>query len=275
MTSRAPVAAGLLLNRKTGQCGVCGESRALTKTHVPPQAAGNTGLVERADVMSENSRGIVAGRWLIGGMWVRGLCGECNSFAGGLYDKAYGDFATRLWEWLKVGTRIALPSAQPILLAPGRVSRAILSGMLGISPHIRVLHPTLADQMYRGGPVVLPGGLSLRVAVYPGNAAMLAGPMLTGILDRSSAAINTLATVTFRPLSWALVTTDTDDILARRGWIDATDWLRYEDDRESHDLRWLAPHGLPVVHSILHAPSNDGMQLYSKEIAPIMRGRIP
>ena len=207
-------------------------------------------------------------------MWVRGLCGECNSFAGGQYDRAYGDFTTRLWAWMQVGTRLALPSAQPIPLAPGRVTRAILSGMLGISPHIRVLHPTLADQIYRGGPVALPGGRSLRVAIYPGNQAMLAGPMLTGSLDGSSDAINTLATVTFRPLSWALITSDTDDTLASRGWVDATDWLRYEDDRETHDLRWLAPNGLPVVHTILHAPSNDGMQLYSKEIALIMRGRI-
>ncbi|KQR39213.1 hypothetical protein ASF80_07250 [Microbacterium sp. Leaf159] len=225
--------------------------------------------------MNGADSGVVAGKWYIGGMWVRGLCAECNSFAGAQYDTAYGDFATRLWQWLQVGTRVALPSTQPVSLAPGRVSRAILSGMLGISPHVRVLHPSLADQMYKGGPVALPGGLSLRVAIYPGKAAMLAGPMLTGLLDGSSGAINTLATVTFRPLSWALVTTDTDDMLAARGWIDATDWLRYEDDREAHDLRWLAPHGLPVVHTILHSPSNDGMQLYSKDIAPLMRGRIP
>lgn len=275
MTDYRPVAAGLLLNRKNGLCGICGEYRLLTKTHVPPQAAGNSGPVTRADVMDHSSSGFGGTRWLIGGMWVRGLCGACNSFAGAKYDEAYGDFAARLWEWLAVGNRLVVPSSQAVPLAPGRVSRSILSGMLGISPHTRILHPSLADQMCEGGPVVLPGGLSLRVAIYPGNHAMLAGPMLTGMLDGSSGAINTLATVTFRPLSWALVTTDSDDVLARRGWVDATDWLRYGDDREAHDLRWLVPHGLPIVEKILHSPSDDGVQLYSKEIAPLMVGRIP
>lgn len=147
--------------------------------------------------------------------------------------------------------------------------------MLGISPHTRVLHPTLAEQVHEGGPVRLPGEITLRVATYMGTAAQLTGPMLTGLTDGSGRAIHTLAAVTFRPFSWALATSDSDAVLAGRGWVDATEWLLYEDARDSHDLRWLAPNGVPEVQTILHAPSNSDIQMYSKEIAPIMVGRLP
>ncbi|TDL45233.1 hypothetical protein [Microbacterium oleivorans] len=272
---RAPTSAGLLLNRKTGSCGVCGQHRKLTKTHVPPQVAGNRGQVQRADVMSSASSGFNPERWRIGGMWVLGLCGECNSLAGARYDRAYADFADQLWSWLQTRTHLLLPGTPALTLAPGRVSRSILSGMLGISPNLREFHPTLAAQVAAGGPVRLPGGLRLWFAAYPGNRTQLTGPMLTGLVDGSGRAINTLAAVTFRPLTWALATSDSDAVMADQGWTDATDWLRYEDERERHDLRWLVPRGLTLIRTILHAPSDDAVVLYSKEIAPIMTGLIP
>jgi hypothetical protein len=269
----ARIPAGLLLDDRARNCGVCGAYGRLSKTHVPPQASGNTKSVERTDVM-QGPDGIGPGSWRIGGMWVRGLCAECNNFAGAKYDQAYADFALGLRAWFTAGSRMKIPAAQSVSLAPGRVARSVLSGMLGISPHIRVLHPTLAAQMRFGGAVRLPGSISLRVAAYLGPDAQLTGPMLTGVVDGTGRATNTLAAITFHPLSWALVTSDSNNELARVGWVDATEWLLYEDDRTEHDLRWLAPQGLPVVRTILHAPSNDGIQLYSKEIAPIMVGRI-
>ena len=146
--------------------------------------------------------------------------------------------------------------------------------MLGISPHIRVLHPQLATEVHAGGPVRLPGGLALRVAVYLGANAQLAGPMLSGFTDGSGRAIHSLASVTFAPLSWALVTSDTGDVLAESGWADATEWLRYADDRESVDLRYLHPQGIVQTRTVLHAPGDNFFQLYSDEIAAIMVGRI-
>jgi hypothetical protein len=267
--------AGLLLDNRPRACGICGHYGKLSKTHVPPQVAGNTGAVERTNMMNDSHDGFGPGRWFIGGMWVRGLCRDCNNFAGQRYDLAYGDFAHRLLSWFDRPSRLHLREAQAVSLAPGRVARSILSGMLGVSPHIRELHPTLARQMEAGGPVRLPGGLTLRLAVHLSTGPQLTGPMLSGFTDGTGRAINTLAAVTFRPLSWALVASGSDDILAQRGWADATDWLLYEDDRESHDLRWLEPRGLPVVPTILHAASSDGFQMYSKELAPIMAGRIP
>ena len=146
---------------------------------------------------------------------------------------------------------------------------------MGISPQIRVLHAALATQMMAGGPVRLPGNLALRVSVYLGREAQLTGPMLSGFTDGSHRAINTLASITFEPLSWALTTTDDGDALGESGWADATEWLRFEDDAESIDLRTLHSHGLAVGNQILHAPGGDFFQLYSSEIAAIMIGRVP
>ena len=272
--NRSSTSAGLLLDNRARACGICGHFGKLSKTHVPPQAAGNTGDVERSDMMNARN-GIGPGRWLTGGMWVRGLCVFCNNLAGSRYDVAYGDFARRLSKLIDSRSSLQFLGPQAVILAPGRVSRSILSGMLGISPHTRELHPMLALQMKVGGPVRLPGGLTLRVAIYSGDGAQLTGPMLSGFTDGTGRAINTLAAVTFRPLSWALATSDSDQILADQGWVDATEWLLYGDDRETHDLRWLTRRGLNVVPTILHAVSNDGLQMYSKELAPIMVGRIP
>jgi hypothetical protein len=223
--------------------------------------------------MMIGQQGVAPGRWQPGGMWVRGLCKACNSFAGERYDLAYADFALGLRKWFEVGQRMAVPGPQAVRLAPGRVSRSVLFGLMAVSPHVRVLHPTLATQLRSGGPVRLSGRMKLQVAVYLGSEAQLTGPMLTGMVDGSGDYINTLAAFTFHPLTWALAAIDESDVLAKRGWTDATEWLRYEDDREDHDLRWLSPEGLTRTQSMLHEVSDDGIQLYSSEIAPIMRGR--
>ncbi len=64
----------------------------MTRAHVPPQAAGNRGMVTSATVRIHN-RIRSTGRPTAGGMWLRGLCGDGNSLAGANYDTAYGDFA--------------------------------------------------------------------------------------------------------------------------------------------------------------------------------------
>jgi hypothetical protein len=228
-------------------------------------------------VMMTGPGGYGPGRWVKGGMWVRGLCASCNNFAGAHYDSAYADFARQVegeFE-LELRSRLWAPRGQAVSFAPGRVSRSAMSGMFALSRPLRELHPVLADQMKDGGPVHLPGQLTLRVAGYMGRDGQLCGPMLSGTVDGTGRSINTLASISWRPLTWALATSDSDNLLAELGWVDATGWLRYGDERESHDLRWLAPKGLPLLRSILHAPSDDGFQMYSSEITPIMMGRLP
>ena len=76
-------------------CGLCGDIRKLSRAHVPPQAAGNTtGVLRAADTIVDRVRR--PGRWSEGGMWVRGLCAECNNRAGIAYDGPYADFARQV-----------------------------------------------------------------------------------------------------------------------------------------------------------------------------------
>ncbi|MFJ2543043.1 hypothetical protein [Microbacterium sp. NPDC087589] len=217
--------------------------------------------------------GIVRGRWQRGGMWVRGLCRGCNAFAGDRYDRAYASFTAELSR--RLIPAVPVSQAPAIAIAPGRVARAMLSGMLGISPNIRTMHHDLAEQVRTGGPVRLPGRLALKLAVYLGRDAQLTGPMLTAFPLDPRSAINTLASVTFAPLSWALAGIENNDALGDAGWLDVTDWLLYEDDREAHDLGFLTPRGLPVTTEVLHQPSERGLQMYSSAITPILMGRIP
>ncbi|MGW6414802.1 hypothetical protein [Streptomyces sp. NPDC055055] len=130
---RPPGTLGLDL-RSNGprRCGLCGDYREMTKAHVPPQKAGNRGEVVCAPLrVHNNTRNY--GRALKGGMWFRGLCGECNSPAGARYDGAYADFAHRLVSYISAQRHLYLPApdpAPPVRLAPGRVARSVLMGML-------------------------------------------------------------------------------------------------------------------------------------------------
>src|SRR5689334_15958501 len=87
--------ASTLASAAARACGLCGTIRRLSKAHVPPQAAGNTTEVLRApDVIVDRVRR--PGRWLEGGMWVRGLCEDCNNRAGNHFDNPYADFARQV-----------------------------------------------------------------------------------------------------------------------------------------------------------------------------------
>jgi hypothetical protein len=265
---------GLRRRHEQAPCGVCGRVATLTKAHVPPRAAGNDEHVARNFIVANGDSGSRPGRASEGGLWVYGLCAECNSDAGGLYDEAYADFASRIAESLAVSQKIILGPVPAVTFAPGRVTRAVLHGMHAISPHLRELYPTMATQLHRGGPVVLPGGLSLRMAGHLGQDALLVGPMLTAQVLGPKQQANTLASFTFRPFSWALVPTDDSDYFDARGWLNVTSWLRYEDDRTSHDLRFLAD-AFPLDPRVVHQfGSNDAMQLFSAEITPFVQGRL-
>lgn len=57
------------------------------------------------------------------------------------------------------------------------------------------------------------------------------------------------------------------------------DFVREHVREETIDVEQMRIHRgsatRAVTHTILHESSNDGTQPYSKDIAPIMRGRIP
>ena len=106
----------MLKDQQPRPCGLCGQIRKLSRAHVPPQVAGNTAIVERAaDVIEDGVRR--PGRWAPGGMWVRGLCAECNNLADIAYDRAYADFANQV-------ARLSTPRAQRMAVVPGEAPGA-------------------------------------------------------------------------------------------------------------------------------------------------------
>lgn len=263
-------------------CALCGRPGGLTRAHVPPQAAGNTGEVRRyRPGISKGTLG-PQGMPQKGGLFIESLCRDCNSWAGARYDGAYSDFAHRL-EFATNSAALFLPrDVPPVSLAPGLVSRSILIGLMAVNPRIRVNYPMLADQLLDEDPEIrLPGGLELRMALTAQRTARLAAaPSIMKVLDRRLFHL-ALAEVWFRPLAWALVPTPGHtpelgpDLVVAHGWTDATDWLRYSTARTSVDLRNIVK-SLPLVRHPRADPidRDNWVEMLSDE-APLLEGYLP
>lgn len=284
MAQILPGSLGLDLRSKTPRaCGLCGDVRQLSKAHVPPQAAGNRGRVTSAvSRIVEGQR--TSGRPYTGGMWLRGLCGECNSLAGGRYDAAYGDFARRLRTYAQVASRTSLPdpfSAPAVSVAPGLVARSVMFGMFAISPHLRVLAPELAEDLRSGRThIPMPDGFSLRFALYPLRTARLTGPVYSQRILKQRQHYNTFAEVFFAPLAWVLTPgkrstalETTENVLDAQGWACADEWLHYGDDVTSVDLRNLC-RKVPIVGHPM-GRRDEWFEMFSDDVTPFLEGYIP
>ncbi len=258
----------------------------MTKAHVPPQVAGNRGRVTSATVRVHNSVRS-NGRLAAGGMWMRSLCGDCNSLAGLNYDSAYGDFAKALDTYQRARSSLHLPRAvpaPPVRVAPGRVARSILIGMFATTPQLRVTFPGLAvDLRERRDHIALPDGASLRMALHPLRGTRLAS-MFNGyrVLGRRLY-YNVFSEVYFRPLAWALIPSDRgyDEHMGKSlfdelGWAIVDEWPQYGDDVTALDLRDLCRRGVPHVRHPLSGPEQDNwVQLFNDKITAIIEGQIP
>lgn len=260
-----------------GRCGICGEWRDLSRSHVPPQAAGNSGSGVTRAQMIEGERGVRVGRATGGGLWVRGLCGPCNSLAGGRYDRAYADFARRCLPYAGAGRRLSVRSgdAPAVTLAPGLVARAVLYGMHAVSPALRRSFPRLASSLAAGDAAVrLPDGVGLRLALTPWPTARIAGPIHAYRVLESRLSYVTHAEVFFPPFAWALTTpTDERSVFDAQGWADARDWPLYSADRTAVDLRHLVG-ALPLVRHPLHTDRDNWLELTSDKVTPLVEGRL-
>lgn len=190
-------------------CGLCGETRRLTRTHVPPRTAGNTSRVERAPDLLTAAGVRRPGRWNRGGLWVRGLCEDCNQLAGRRYDEAYGDFSRALEAVARArnaGSLLPPSDAPHVLLAPGLVSRCILIGMFAIHPRLRQIFPILAENLRNEEPTLRwPESVQLRVGQHQGSRALLAsGIFMARVLGHRTQHF-TFSDVVFAPLVWSLV----------------------------------------------------------------------
>ncbi len=263
-------------SRQLRRCGLCGNTSILTRSHVPPQTAGNDAGVSRMAIVEDGKRAFL-GRRSDGGLWVRGLCGDCNNLGGRRYDTAYGDFAKALRPYGGAARHLLVErnSAPAVLFAPGLVSRAILHGMHALSPHLREKFPILADQLAADEEAVrLPPGLRLRVALTYGLTARVSGAVhAQRVLDLRET-YYVFAEVFFPPLAWALCPPHHESILDRERWVDATDWVRYSRERTSVDLRNIAS-GVPIVQHPLHQNPDDWVYMFSDKITPLLEGRLP
>lgn len=207
-------------------------------------------------------------------MWVRGLCGACNSMAGGRYDRAYADFALALRPWVSGSARrLAAGSEVPaVRLAPGLVTKSVLYGMHAISPNLRTKFPQLAvDLLAHEQRIRLPVGLRLRVGLYAHHEARLAGPIHSVRLLGRSEVYGTHAEVYFPPLAWVLSYDDPGMVFDTEGWASADEWPLYADDVTRTDLRDLTR----TFPTVMHPPSRsplDWIHLYSDEITPMLLG---
>ncbi|WP_344945131.1 hypothetical protein [Terrabacter ginsenosidimutans] len=240
----------------------------MSKAHVPPRASGNTNVVLRApDIVLNGVR--QPGRWTAGGMWVRGLCQDCNNRAGNTFDVPYADFARQV-ERLStpIASRLAIvPGQAPAAsFAPGLVSRSVLFGMFAINPRLRVIFPDLADDLRQdstrgAGQVRWPDQLSLTMArthaAFPGQGLLSSGVWSMRVL-RERVVHWTFADIVWPPLTWCLVPSDREPERLglgppiTSGLPDVSEWVKYGPDRTSVDLRNLIPTLPSFAHPMLN-----------------------
>ena len=271
--NRRPYFLGLDLQSKQARpCGVCGAHGSMTKAHVPPQSSGNTGLVTRRRIRSTGEGTLSPGPDNIGGIWVRGLCGTCNSLAGGRYDAAYAEFADDVLAWALRSSPTLVPNnVPPVRVYPGPVSRSVLYGMYAISPHLRVLFPALAASLRDGeDSIALPVGMRLRMAIYLASQARVAGPIHAQKVLGGASSFESFAEIFFPPFAWVLES-DQGDQSALRAWADLSEWPLYGQDM-SLDLRLLVGHVPTVSHPL--ADSDSWIQMFSDQITPMVEGTV-
>jgi hypothetical protein len=280
--SRAPADLGLRLRRgEPADCGLCGQTMPLTRTHVPPQCAGNTQGVQRHYLQTVTADGVPtvvrARKSWAGGLYVYGLCAQCNSNAG-RWDGAYGALATALrpcWSSGALATpggRIGLPS---YAFSPSAVARSVIMGMFGVNRGLRARHPSLAQGLLDAAePLALPPDLRLRVALAKGTTARLTGAVHTvQVLGPTATGGQSFlysdASFYFPPLAWQLAGNGST-LLDEQGWDDATAWLAVALT-DTADIATLCP-SLPTVTDPTHdsAIADSLVHVFSDELTPIV-----
>ncbi|WP_189159775.1 hypothetical protein [Lentzea pudingi] len=260
-----------------------------TKAHVPPQASGNTSAVKRAPDVIDQGGVRRQGRWSDGGMWVRGLCGDCNNLAGSLYDKAYADFARQVALMTSpFAKRMQIIRSEPpaVFFAPQLVAKCVLYGMFGIHPRLRVLFPELADDLvHQAEHIRWPGKVALKLGLTTPDldhrGLLTSGVSMMKVLGRRLVHFP-FAEIVFPPLVWALVPIDNTPELGAddtQYLTDASSWVRYSRDRTSVDLRSLTRNLPTFTHPMLSLERGSWTELHGEagtDAEPVMvHGKLP
>jgi hypothetical protein len=227
-------------------CQLCRRSTDLTKAHIPPKCAGNVGSrVTRVrpyivdNVMRHDSP-------QEGGLWLRTICEPCNGLAS-RYDDAYGELANSVSRIDRLNQRGFVLPAGPgrvpaVDVAPGRVARSILHGMVALAPSMHLMHGDfLTGLLNDDSQIYLPPGLQLRVArVVRSQCRIASAYSMLQVLGQRQV-YDVFAEIYFPPFIWVLCSAPPESLgpslIEIERWGDATDWIRYSATATRGDLR--------------------------------------
>jgi hypothetical protein len=230
---------------KQGTCGLCGFEGGLSKTHIPPRAAGNVGEARPAVLYFDEA----SGESMIGlgrsagqkGMWGWWLCARCNN-------------RTAKWEgeylyWSAVISRVIREHPAPawkrlparnLHADPGAFVRVLWSWMFAIDVKLRWGWPDLAESVLTGEPTDPPTGIRLLLAASTSPWIAAAKPVRaqwTGEGWDAVAANAPRAAVSAPPFVVYLAADGTEPA---PGSLDTEEWLRYRaGTRRAVDLELL------------------------------------
>lgn len=143
---------------RMGECSLCGRVTKLSKTHVPPKAAGNRGPARVAvEVVEDGRSSIGLGTPKDGGVWGWWFCQDCNS-------------RTRIWdeEFMRWSIPLVLEMnrgrprvGSTVFFAgdaadPGALVRELWAWSFAIDPLLRAEHPGVAEAVRLGTAVAPP-----------------------------------------------------------------------------------------------------------------------
>jgi hypothetical protein len=152
---------------KNACCGLCGYTGTLSRTHIPPKAAGNQGRARRLlELIDEHGTSHLhlknAGTG--GGGWGEWLCEPCNNKTGE-WAEEYGEWSRNIVLRLHDGG-VQHGRDLPMHLqnvAPGAVVRAMWAWMFALDPNLRLNEPDLATAVLSGDPVGPPSDKKLLI----------------------------------------------------------------------------------------------------------------
>jgi hypothetical protein len=245
-------------------CGLCGYRGELSRTHIPPRAAGNQGRARRLlELIDEHGTSHLhlknAGTG--GGGWGRWLCEDCNGKTG-KWDEEYGNWSRNLVLGLHEGG-VQHGRELPMHLrnvAPGAVVRAMWAWMFALDPTLRHDEPDLAAALLSGDPVEPPSDRKLLIGATTSLGIWVSGQVgghafrtplgrfasyttASGIRVAGTEEVDAPEVAISSPPFIVLLAEAGDETRVR--YSDTGEWLR-EDARDRRDVSLL----LPVVRGL-------------------------
>lgn len=176
-----------------GRCALCGEVGRLTREHLPPQSAGNTGAGVEFQLENWLDRDAddewTPGRPFQAGFWQPTLCEDCNRRTGDMFAKEYRAWAATTANLLSGLPDIADLQREGHLRAldfelsrcfPGAFIRQVLSMLISAASPAAVTEtvPTLRRIVLEGESMSVEAPLRLGMALFMGPKAVVYGPLL-------------------------------------------------------------------------------------------------